>query len=208
MFNHRSFSLATYGGIPPCVLVVIPSNSDIGPSTPETVITTLTAFRDALGRLAGPFPKLAGLGTLGFFIPPLGRLVELLATVHASAVPGEEKGWKLVVRPSSEEAELDDIVFYRELLSTKDAEDTFGSLMMIGAPGRVARFYNAPHFEIGDEGVFDLKLPDGADNTSIVAVIDNLHADPPEALLGQTTRVKEAEDHSFGDRISSFRFDP
>lgn len=208
LFNHRSFSLATYGGIPPCVLVAIPANHDLGPSTAETVIGALASLRAALGRLAGPFPKLGAIGQIANMLGPVGRLVELLQTVHASATPGEEKGWKLIVRPTQEEGELENIVFYRELLFKEDAEDTFGSLMMIGPPGKRVRFFNAPGFVNNDEGAFDLVLPEN-ENATIVAVIDSLHSDPPEALPASAVEsVHSSKFHSFGDRISSFRFDP
>lgn len=205
MFNHSEFSLGTHGGIPPCAVVVYPTSSAVGAGTPAAVIDVLTAFHAAVARLAGPFPTLPGLGLLSHAVGPLGRLVELVTALHAATTPGEEKGWKLLVRNTDREHDLEGIVFYREFLSKQSAEDSLGSMLFIGSPGDGARFYIDEDME-SEDGAFTLRLPKGNDG-AFAAVVHSLHGGRPRCTPDEAIRdVTDSEDGSFGDRLSSFEF--
>ncbi|HEX8743238.1 MAG TPA: hypothetical protein VF712_08880 [Thermoleophilaceae bacterium] len=199
LFNHAPFDLTEHGGIPGCVLVWVPPGSpyrDIG-----SLIAALEPLASGLSALAPTFAALSFLSNTQRAAQAIGRLVDLLR-----GVTDPSKNVKLVVRASGNEPYLDKIVFYQQFLYFHTAEDTFGSLLMVGMPGKAAKFYNARNFSTS-EGAFTVRLP----NDALAAVIESLHSDPPgcdppSAVPTSGADYIAAPAHSFGDRFSSLEF--
>lgn len=197
LFNHAQFDLSVHGGIPPCILVLVPPSlpyRDIG-----GVLGVLAPLAQALTALAPAFSNLSNVGNVAHEAQSLTRLVSLLNSVIDPSV-----GAKLIVRTGDFEPELHRIVFYQVFLYTHSAEDTFGSLYYVTLSGRTARFYNARNFNVS-EGAFNLNIPANA----FVSVIEHLAGDPPATdPAGAATSHFPASSGSFNDRLSSLQLIP
>jgi hypothetical protein len=197
LFNHAPFDLSVHGGIPPCILIVVPSNS------PYRDLASLTNVLEpvgtALSSLAPVFSTLQLIGDTAATARAVTRLVGLL-----KAIADPTKGAIVIVRATQQELFLERIKFYTEFLYTHTAEDTFGSLFMLGGEGTTVHLFNARECD-PREGALPVKIPTG----SVAVVIDSLHGDPPaadpaHAIDTNGPRYKQSSEGSFGDRMSSF----
>ena len=199
LFNHSPFDLTEHGGIPGCVMLWVPPNSpfrDIG-----SLIAALDPLAQGLSAVAPTFATLGFLANTSNAAQAVGKLADLLR-----AVADPTKNVKLTVRASGGEPRLDKIVFYQQFLYWHTAEDTFGSLLMVGMPGKGAKFFIARDLNTGD-GAFTVRLPGDA----IAAVIESLHGDQPAcdpdaAIPDAAADYTRSRDGSFGDRISSLEW--
>jgi hypothetical protein len=198
LFVHGLFDLTTRGGTVGSVLFLVP------PESPYRDLASLTAVLGALAQaldlLAGGFSALPKLGSLGPFSILLGRLVNSLL-----ALADPRTTARFVILGSAEEPKLSRF----DLSPGQSANDTFGSLLLLGSEGKGGQFFNAFDWKT-DEGAFEVKvLPD-----HLATLIPSLHVhgpeEPPNALpAGGTTLIKPArEGESFGNRISSYRLLP
>jgi uncharacterized protein YegP (UPF0339 family) len=200
LFNHAQFDLGTHGGIPPCALVLVPTS---GIST-SAITGALQTLQSALGALKLPFPQLPGLGDAGIAEAAVAMLVTTLNSLAQNATSGTGKSPKLLFQVKDSDTDFSQTVFYTEVLYTHTAEDTFGSLLMVGLPGASARFYNDRNFNVG-AGAFNLVIPSGR----IAAVVDTLHANPPSCDPSNAVLPHfPPSSGSFGDRLSAFQFLP
>jgi hypothetical protein len=197
LFNHAPFDLSVHGGIPPCILIVVPPDGAYRDLAGLTRV--LEPVGAALSTLSPIFPTLEVIGSTSAAARAVARLVSLL-----KSIADPTKGAIVIVRATSEERFLERIKFYTDFLYTHTAEDTFGSLLLLGTPGTTAHLFNARECR-DSEGALPVRIPPA----SLAVVIESLHGDPPasdptDAIDTAGPGYKEASDGSFGDRMSSF----
>ncbi len=133
--------------------------------------------------------------------PRLGFVVEALATFHAALTTQAH----IQFRKTDEIANLNDITLSSGILDDTEAEDEISSLILFGPPERAIDLFNDRSFETG-EGVMTVKT-----HGQLVAGVRDLHADFPSVEpLGASLlpRLQPPGSRTFGDELSSLRFDP
>lgn len=196
LFVHAGFDLTTRGGTHGNVMLVLP------PESPYRSLAALAGILDPLAQalnllLSVGFTSLPGLGPLDLMAQTVVRLVRTLTALADPASPAT-----FLVLASSGEPKLSRFQFPND----QGCNDTFGALLLLGAAGKGAVFFNAEEHR-DDEGAFEVKvLP-----RHIAVVIPSLHdlvgprAQPKSIPAGSTSpRTQTREGETFGNRISSF----
>lgn len=206
MFTHNEFDLSNHGGVPGGVAVFVPHGqpfADVG-----SIVNALGPLAGTLGKLAGKLPSLPEVGDTAFAASSLNRLVGLLNAAS------DTTGVYSVVRPTGGEPLLHKVKFP----DGTDCGDEFGSLMLVGPQSTWVSFYVDEEHKTG-EGVFDISFapvpgdlpeppPSLFEARTIVAVVNNLHAEQPSRRPEEALRVRVPSVHkTFGDELSSFRFE-
>ncbi|HEX7183765.1 MAG TPA: hypothetical protein VF756_18175 [Thermoanaerobaculia bacterium] len=196
LFVHAGFDLTTRGGTHGNVLLLLPPESPY--RSLASLLGVVGALSQALDLLSVNLPSLPGLGSLGFFA---GMVVRFARTLTALADPASPATF--LVLASGGEPKLSRFEFP---INGQGANDTFGSLLLLGMPGKGAMFFNAEEHK-EDEGVFGVAVV----ANGIAAAIPSLHdlvapRSQPKSIPENSTflQTPTREDENFGNRISSF----
>lgn len=208
MFTHNHFDLTRHGNVPGGIAVFVPPSQPFYDIT--AVIGALDPLAALLGQLAGKFKKLTRIADVALAVGALNRLIGLLRAASNT------DGVYFVVRPTWEEPEFHEVKFPNGF----DCGKEFGSLIFLGPPSSWLSFFIRPGFE-DEEGAFEISfapVPTSAEPAAAVPVqfraktiiveVENLHTEFPATRPGEALFVAvESKDKSFGDRLSSFKFE-
>jgi hypothetical protein len=216
LFNHVDFDLSVHGGTPAQILVIVRPEEpfrELG-----TIANALNALSATLGKLGSAFGSVMSGVDLALTLTGVGRLASLLGAANQS------NGVYVIVRASNAESHLDKINFPvtgAPLGTPTNANDQFGSLVLMGPQSTWVRFYNAYEFSTS-EGMFELSfapIPPGGAGTPAsppsfvanvaAAVMSSLVGDPPDCVPPEAIVVlARSTDKTFNDKMSSLQFLP